>query len=283
MKIVRERRKTMDFSSVNNSAAQAVNAYGTQETKQSESAKKAESTKGSANYGKCVGQPKLSEKAQKYYEELKAKYKDMDFVLVSKDMKETAKANAAGYANPHRMVVLIDEEKIERMATDEKFRSQYEGLIASAQKNIPELKQKLGSLENVKGYGMQVGDDGRASFFAVMKKSNDQMNARAAKKREEKKAQKKAEEKKNAEKLAEKRADRKADKKDETEKIKETEEIPEWKDLFGESQRDDVEILAAYSVEDLLRRVEDYNFALKSDQVRTQAELMVGNHIDFRT
>ena len=44
----------------------------------------------------------------------------------SKDMKETAKANAGQYANANKMVVLIDEEKIERMADDESYRKQYE-------------------------------------------------------------------------------------------------------------------------------------------------------------
>jgi hypothetical protein len=54
----------------------------------------------------------------------------MDFILVSKDMKEMAKANAGSFANPNKMVVLIDEEKIERMAVDEQYRKQYESVIA---------------------------------------------------------------------------------------------------------------------------------------------------------
>lgn len=72
----------------------------------------------------------------------------MDFILVSNDMKEIAKANAGSFANPHKMVVLIDEEKIERMASDEQYRKQYEGVIASAQNKLPELKQSLGNSAN---------------------------------------------------------------------------------------------------------------------------------------
>ena len=56
----------------------------------------------------------------------------MNFILVSEDQKENAKANAAGYANSNNMVVLIDEDKIERMASDENYRKQYEGIIANA-------------------------------------------------------------------------------------------------------------------------------------------------------
>ena len=63
--------------------------------------------------GQTIGNPKLSEKASKYYDELKKKYSNMNFILVSEDMKEQAKANAAGYANANKMVVLIDEDKIE--------------------------------------------------------------------------------------------------------------------------------------------------------------------------
>ena len=113
----------------------------------------------------------------------------MDFILVSKDMKEMAKANAGSFANPHKMVVLIDEEKIERMASDEEFRKQYEGLIATAQKKMPELKQAFSTTSNVKGFGMQVNDDGRASFFAVMDKSFKSQAERLEKQRAEKKEQ----------------------------------------------------------------------------------------------
>ena len=51
---------------------------------------------------------------------------------MSKDQKEFAKASASKYSNPHKMVVLIDEEKIERMAEDEKYRQQYEGIFFSS-------------------------------------------------------------------------------------------------------------------------------------------------------
>ena len=271
----------MDSSKVNSGAAQGASAvYSAQETAGPESTKKANS------YGKTVGQPKLSEKAQKYYEELKAKYSNLDFVLVSRDMKETAKANAAGFANPNKMVVLIDEDKIERMAEDEKFRSQYEGLIANAQNNIPALKQALGNSANVKGYGMQVNENGTASFFAVMKKSSDQITAKMEKKRAEKKAEKKAAEKKaekqtREKKIQEKRSEKSAEEKA-AQKGQETDGSGEIRDLFGEYKNEDVEILSASSVEELLKRVEDYNFALRSDSVRTPEEMMVGSHIDFR-
>ena len=153
--------KMSNNSSVNDSASTA-------ETSASDTVKK---TKVS---GKTIGTPELSEKAAKYYETLKKKYSNMDFILVSADMKEQAKSQAGSYANANKMVVLIDEEKIERMAEDEKFRKQYEGIIANAASGISQLGSKIaGSGASVKGYGMQVNDNGTASYFAVLEKSSE--------------------------------------------------------------------------------------------------------------
>lgn len=119
-----------------------------------------------ADYGRTIGQPELSEKAAKYYEQLKKRYGNYDFILVSRDQKENAKANAAKYANGYKTVVLIDEDKIEQMATDEKFRKQYEGILSGAAAQIQQLKTSLQSSgAQVKGFGMQVNDGGTLSFL----------------------------------------------------------------------------------------------------------------------
>lgn len=44
--------------------------------------------KSAVTNGKTIGNPQLSEKAQKYYEQLKKKFSNMDFILVSADKKE---------------------------------------------------------------------------------------------------------------------------------------------------------------------------------------------------
>ena len=125
-------------------------------------------SKTNGNYGKTIGNAKLSEEGVKYYQELKKKYSNMDFILVSKEQKANAQANAASYANGNKMVVLIDEEKIERMATDENYRKQYEGIIKNAASGLSQLKSQIessGQSQNVVGYGMKVNDGGTASFF----------------------------------------------------------------------------------------------------------------------
>lgn len=226
----------------------AAGTAGTSEAKQ---------TKGTTgNYGRTIGQPELSEKAAKYYEQLKKKYGNYDFILVSRDQKENAKANAAKYANGYKTVVLIDEDKIEQMATDEKFRKQYEGILSGAAAQIQQLKTSLQSSgAQVKGFGMQVNDGGTLSFFAVLKKSSAEQKARIEKKAEQKKTEKKA-------------AEKKAAKKEKEERLKD--------------KKSDTVTISAGSIEELLSKIETYNFNTRSDSVQTAGERQVGQNFDFR-
>ena len=66
----------MDLGAITNSTNAVANTYATKETKQADEVKKYGVT------GKTIGQPKLSENAKKYYEELKSKYQNMDFMEV---------------------------------------------------------------------------------------------------------------------------------------------------------------------------------------------------------
>ena len=169
--------------------------------KTSDIQKTSEAGKKSSVSGKTIGSPKLSEKAARYYEQLKSKYSNMDFILVSADQKEQAKAQAGSYANANKMVVLIDEEKIEKMAEDENYRKQYEGIIANAATGLSSMSSKISATgASVKGFGMQVNDDGTASYFAVLKKSSAAQKQRIEKNAEKKKEAKKAEAKSEPEK-----------------------------------------------------------------------------------
>lgn len=207
--------------------------------------------------GKTIGNPELSEKAAKYYEELKSKYSNMDFILVSKDQKEQAQAQAGSYANASKMVVLIDEEKIERMAEDETYRKQYEGIIANAASGMSQLAKSISTTgAKVKGFGMQVKDNGFVSFFAVLEKSSAAQKARIEKKAAEKKEAKKTEAKR-------------AEKKKREEQLKETDE------------KADTVTITAGSIEELIRKIQDAQMADRSDSSQTEEEKQVGQKIDF--
>ena len=214
--------------------------------------------------GKTIGEPKLSEKAQKYYESLQKKYGNMDFILVSKDMKETAQAQAGKYANPNRTVVLIDEEKIERMATDEAYRKKYEGIISGATAQLEQMKQSIiSSGANVKTYGVQINDGGNTSFFAVIDKSladqRKRIEAKALKKAEEKK---KAAKEENAERLERQREKNKPDK-------------------VSDKADEELVTVTASSIEELIKKINDTVYAAMSDTAETEAEKKIGRSIDY--
>ena len=221
--------------------------------------------------GQTIGNPRLSEKASKYYDQLKKKYSNMNFILVSEDQKEYAKAQASNYANANNMVVLIDEDKIERMAEDENYRKQYEAIIANAASGISRLKSSLESSgANVKGFGMQVNDGGTATYFAVLEESSAAQRERIEKKAAEKKAEKKA-------------AEKKAEKKHQKEKLEEARsEKTEKTDVSDKTDTDSGTVtITASSVEELLQKIQDYMQLAKSDTVLTEAEKKVGQNIDF--
>lgn len=250
----------------NTTAVQELyNTFAAKETDKADKTDKA--GKKTSIYGKTVGEPELSKEAQKYYEGLKKKYGNMDFILVSKDQKANAQANAAKYANPHKTVVLIDEEKIEKMATDEKFREKYEGIIRDSATGLSQMKSQMASSgADVKGFGMQVNDDGTTSYFAVLKKSSADQKARIEKKAAEKKEAKKTEAKKAAKKELEERIQKSHDKNSKVDKFDD----------------EDTVTIKASSLEELMQKIGDFAMEERSNSVQTDNEKMVGQHIDFR-
>ena len=151
--------------------------------------KKSETTKTK----NTIGNPKLSDTASKYYEELKAKYGDAEFVLVSEDQKANASDIASHINTDKSMVVVISEDEVEKMATDEAVRTQNEKLIADAQTQFPEMRKKLEETgATVESFGMQLNGDGTASYFAVVDKSMAAQKERIEENLEEKRAEKKA-------------------------------------------------------------------------------------------
>lgn len=231
------------------------------ETASVESTKKTKVTS-----GKTIGNPELSEKAQKYYDELKKKYGDMEFILVDPKLKQQAEANASAYASPNKTVVLIDSDKIEKMAEDEEYRAKYEGIIGSARNQISQLAEQLKSTgANVKGFGIKINDGGTASFFAAIDKSQKAQKQRIEKKAEEKAEQKKADAKKAEEKRAEKRSEKRA----------------EEKGKYEKTDNDDTITISASSIDELIRKIDDYVIMDRSNYVETDIEKQYGRNIDF--
>lgn len=195
-----------------------------------------------------IGNPKLTETASKYYEELKAKYGDAEFVLVSADQKESASDIASRIQTDKSMVVVISEDEVEKMATDEATRSQNEKLISDAQTQFPEMRKQLEETGvEVKSFGMQINGDGTASYFAVVDKSIAAQKERIETNLEEKRAEKKADAKEAAEK----------------------------------ARKEDLTAVTASSFEELIQKIQDTVYEAKADSVMTEQEKVVGQNFDF--
>ncbi|MBR6390260.1 MAG: hypothetical protein IKS16_02865 [Lachnospiraceae bacterium] len=218
------------------------------------------------DYGKVIGEPKLSDKAAEYYKQLKSKFGNLDFVLVGKDSIQAAKAHANSYGNASHMVVLIDEEKLERMATDENFRKKYEAIISQAQNGGSRLSQLAAQNPNIMKVGINNSGDGRGTFVAACLKGTSDISARMAEKRAARKAEAKAAEKKahkkhDEEVRLERREKRHAEEDDLREKIAERRNrtVIDERDFSEYENNDDYELIYADSMEELITKLEEYN------------------------
>jgi hypothetical protein len=234
------------------------------------------------DYGMAIGNVKLSDAAKDYYKELKGKFANSNFILVSNDMKSQVQQNASAYGNTNGMVILIDEEKLERMATDESYRKKYEGIIKMSETLMQQAKNSLSSTgASVKNFGMSVDSNGNTSFFATLEKASDNqtklMEKKAKAKKEAKLKEKKATEKREKEERLEKAKEKsKAQKEEMTDRLSSDEE-----DIPVNDDKEYVDINAS-SIDDLLSKVSDYAISSSLDNVMTASEKAVGQHFDFK-
>lgn len=240
-------------------AAATEQAYRSEQTKTNQTEKK---TKVS---GRTIGDPVLSEKAAKYYEKLRAKYSNMDFVLVSPEKKAEAESQKGMYQSSKALLVLIDSDKIERMAEDEAYRNKYETILNNATSQIAQMKAQLGTRSSsVRSIGMSFDDHGNASFFAVVDKS-----LKAQRERIDANRQKKAEEKKTD---AKKKAANEA-------REKQAEAVKSKK--ADETDSTDTVTVTANSLEELLQKIDEVYFAERADSVMTEAEKALGGFVNY--
>ena len=218
-----------------------------------------------SNTKNTIGNPKLSETASNYYEELKSKHSDVEFVLVANDKKDIAKESASNIASDKSMIVLISEDEVEQMATDKDVRAKNEKLISDAKAQMPDLLEQLKkSGAEVKSFGMEFNDDGTASYFAVVDKS-----MAAQKERIEKN-------------LSEKRAEKKADAKEDAAEKLDTKGLASKKaDMKHTNPKEDLTTVTASSMGELIKKLQTMAYEAHTNSVMTAQEKMVGQSFDF--
>ena len=236
-------------------------------------------------YGTIIGDVELSDKAKDYYNKLKSKFSNMEFIAVSSDMKSQVAANASAYGNANKQVVLIDTEKLEMMANDESFRKKYEGIIAMSQTKLAEAKNSLASSgANIKNFGMSVDSNGNTSFFATVEKANNEQTKalekrQAAKKAAKIKEQKAADKKAREDRIKKRQEAKKADEKAREEKTDETSDDVENKTI---PRRQEYVDFKADSLDELLSQVSKYAFDNSERGMLAEAANGIGQNIDFR-
>lgn len=244
----------------------AAGAAATEQIYRSEQNKTNQTGKKTKVSGRTIGEPELSEKAAKYYEKLRAKYSNMDFILVSPEKKAEAESQKGMYQSSKELLVLIDSDKIEKMAEDEAYRNKYEAILSNATSQISQMKAQLAtrSSSSVRSIGMSFDDHGNASFFAVVDKS-----LKAQRERIDVNRQKKAEEKKTDAKK--KAASEAKEKQAEAVKAKKAEE----------TDSSDTVTVTANSLEELLQKIDEVYFVERADSVMTEAEKSVGGFVNY--
>lgn len=224
----------IDFLNLNNTVNQTRNAEKTENTKNT------------------IGNPQLSDTASSYYEELKAKYDDVEFVLVDDEQTGNAQEYASNVRTDKSLIVYVSESELEAMATDEATRTRNEGLITDAKTQLPDLAKQLEeSGVKVKTFGMELSSDGTVSYFAVLDKANEAQKERIEKGREEKQAEAAKNEKK-------------AEKAEQTKRSEKTTTV------------------TASSMDELIKKLQDTLYEAKADTVMTEQEKMVGQHFDLK-
>lgn len=229
--------------------------YGTEYQSRTEQTRKKQQTgaveRMDRNYGRVIGEPELSDTAKEYYDKLKKKYANMDFILVSPEMKQAAEAKKGSYFSSKELLVLIDSDKIEKMAADENYRRKYESILDTAMVQTRQMKQDLGSNAGaVTSFGMTFDDKGNASYFAVVDQSLAAQKERITEKKAEAAQEKKAEGKKETQKKQ------------------------------GEKDSE-VTILTASSWQELLQKIQESLAADGTGKTLTAAEKALGQTIDY--
>lgn len=180
---------------------------------------------------------KLSKKAQEYLKTLREKYGDYD-VLVSSgtdDLMSLSKSGSKEYS------VILSNDELERMASDEKYAAEkMQGIDGAVDmcKKICEEEGYVSAYDAIKAgngtvnkIGIISDDNGNMKFFAELGKTSDKQKERI-------------------EKLNEKKAEDKSDK-----KVKE-------KDLYKAGKKDYVKrtTVEAASMEELIERISNINW-----------------------
>lgn len=141
----------------------------------------------------------LSDKAKALLQELKKTYNNADFYVAEYDSEEEASEYMS--RGSKEFSVLIDPEELERMANDEDVKKQNLSLLDESLNKLSEIKDELketGREDEIVTLGVNIGKDGKVSYFAELEKAGERQKEFVDKIREDKKEAAEAEAEKAA-------------------------------------------------------------------------------------
>lgn len=193
----------------------------------------------------------LSDKAKALLQELKKTYNNADFYVAEYETEEEAADYLSRGSKDYS--VLIDPEELERMANDEDVKKQNLSLLDESLNKLSEMKEELketGREDEVVTLGVNIGKDGKVSYFAELEKAGERQKEFVDKMREDKKE---------------------AAKEAEAEKANKAQD----KYNYEHSKRATV---TADNVDDLLEQIKNFNW----DNVKEETSIpMPGKNFDF--
>ena len=130
----------------------------------------------------------LSDKAKALLQELKKTYNNADFYVAEYDSEEEASEYLSHGSKDFS--VLIDPEELERMANDEDVKKQNLSLLDESLNKLSEMKEELketGREDEIVSLGVNIGKDGKVSYFAELEKAGERQKEFVDKIREDKK------------------------------------------------------------------------------------------------
>ena len=119
---------------------------------------------------------------------MKKTYNNADFYVAEYESEEEASEYMSRGSKDFS--VLIDPEELERMANDEDVKKQNLSLLDESLNKLSEMKEELketGREDEVVTLGVNIGKDGKVSYFAELEKAGERQKEFVDKMREDKK------------------------------------------------------------------------------------------------
>ncbi len=238
-----------NMNGVSSYSAMQKNIYSA--TAQSRRTAKADDKKTNDTQKTNSNSVQLSDKAKALLQELKKTYNNADFYVAEYETEEEASEYLSRGSKDYS--VLIDPEELERMANDDEVKKQNLSLLDESLNKLGEMKEELketGREDEVVTLGVNIGKDGKVSYFAELEKAGERQKAFVDKILEDKKeAAKEAEAEKTG--------------------------SPQDKYNYEHSKRATV---TSDNLEDLLEQIKNFNW----DNVKEETTIpMPGKNFDF--